>query len=92
MKVRLEFKKQDKWVGVYHNPENIFICILPCIVIHIHLDNFCRGCGKRIKGSANSYKFYHDDKKWIKYSEYSDELVTCSENKRINDEVDEECS
>lgn len=90
-RLSIKFKKEDCWVGVYWNSLNIWICIIPFFPIHILRESICKGCGKRIKGEYGNMG-WHDDKKWIKYSRYSDELVTCWKNKKINDIVDEECS
>lgn len=35
MKVNLEFKKQDAWIGVYWTKLDIWICLVPFIPIHI---------------------------------------------------------
>ena len=32
---KLEFKKQDAWVGLYWNSSNIWICLIPFFPIHI---------------------------------------------------------
>lgn len=33
MKLRIEFKKQDQWIGRYYDEYNEYICLIPCIVI-----------------------------------------------------------
>ena len=33
--VRIEFKKQDFWIGAYWDSSNIWICLIPCFPIHI---------------------------------------------------------
>lgn len=44
MKVRLEFKKEDLWVGVYWRGVpwadaywryDIWLCVLPCLPVHV---------------------------------------------------------
>lgn len=31
----IQFKKEDAWIGVYWDKENIWICIIPCFPIWI---------------------------------------------------------
>ena len=53
----------------------------------------CYECGKPIKEEPfNGSGGWHDDVKWIKYSNYTDELVTCWENHKIDQEVEADCS
>jgi len=53
----------------------------------------CYECKKIIKEEPfNGRENWHDDVKWIKYSQYTDELVTCYQNYKINEAVDEDCS
>lgn len=35
MRVRLEWKLQDLWIGAYWQPGNLWICLLPCVPIHV---------------------------------------------------------
>jgi hypothetical protein len=39
MKIRIEFKLQDMWIGVYWQKKyaclHIWICLVPCFPIHI---------------------------------------------------------
>lgn len=56
----------------------------------------CYECKKPIK-TGNDIKLdgsdgWHDDLKWIKYSKYSDELVTCWDNHLIDEAVEADCS
>lgn len=34
MRVRLEFKLQDLWVGAYWRPGHLWVCLLPCLPLH----------------------------------------------------------
>jgi hypothetical protein len=90
-RLKLEYKKQDCWLGVYWDKEFVWVCLIPCFPIKITRQTVCKDCGKPIKGRYGGFP-YHDQEKTIKFSEYSDELVTCWENKKINDQVDEDCS
>ncbi len=90
-RISIKYKKQDAWLGVYWDSLNIWICLIPFFPIKILRESKCYECGKGIKGEYGG-KGWHDDKKWIKYSEYSDELVTCYKNYKINEAVDNDCS
>ncbi len=35
MRLRLEFKKQDLWIGAYWDRDNVWICLVPMFPIHI---------------------------------------------------------
>ena len=35
MKIRIEFKPQDLWVGAFWKPGHLWICILPMVPIHV---------------------------------------------------------
>jgi hypothetical protein len=50
--IRLEFKPQDFWIGVFwkngiDDPRvtDVWFCLLPCLPIHIHLDTRSTGVG-----------------------------------------------
>lgn len=48
MNIKLEFKKQDAWIGAYWDKDDIWICLIPCFPIHIskrYLPNTCDDCG-----------------------------------------------
>jgi len=90
-RISVKFKKQDAWFGVYWDSLNIWICLIPFLPIHILRKSICYECGKRINNEYGS-QGWHDDVKWIKFSNYSDELVTCWKNKCIDDEVEANCS
>ena len=38
MNVKLELNRHDVWVGIYWIPGHAYICILPCIAIHVWSD------------------------------------------------------
>jgi len=46
MKIRLEFKKEDCWIGLYWKKSNsrldIWVCLIPCFPIHIVKENNIR--------------------------------------------------
>ncbi len=53
----------------------------------------CYQCKKIIKEEPfDGRENWHDDIKWIKYSNHSDELVTCYEDYKIDQEVEANCS
>jgi hypothetical protein len=41
MKARLEFKREDMWIGVFwrraDGTRHIWICLLPCLPLHIEV-------------------------------------------------------
>ena len=89
--IKLKFKKEDAWFGVFWDELNIWICLIPFFPIHIQRHSICYECKKRIKDKYGGHG-WHNDIKWIKYSNYTDELVTCWENHKIDNEVDANCS
>ena len=39
MRVTLEFKVEDMWIGFFWKKENLWICVFPTIPIHIERHN-----------------------------------------------------
>jgi hypothetical protein len=35
MKIRLEWKPQDLWVGAFWKPGHLWVCLLPCLPVHV---------------------------------------------------------
>lgn len=91
MQIKIKFKKEDAWIGVYWDLHNIWICLIPFFPINIKREAVCYECKRRIKGNYSDHG-WHDDVKWIKFSEHSNELVTCWEMHKIDEAVDAECS
>ena len=50
----------------------------------------CYQCVRELK--KDNSDGWHDDIKWIKYSQYSDELVTCWKDHLIDEAVEADCS
>ena len=52
MKVTIEFKLQDLWIGAYwrydkaYQLQHLYICLIPCIPIHITFDRTRREAKK----------------------------------------------
>lgn len=90
-RLSIKFKKQDAWIGVYWDNLHVWFCILPFFPIEFLRESICLYCNERIKGEFGNVGL-HDKIKNKRYSEHTDELVTCREAQSINDTVDEECS
>lgn len=44
--MKIKFKKQDAWMGIYWDFKHIYICLIPCFPIIIQRDTreTCRKC------------------------------------------------
>ena len=38
MNVKLEINRRDAWVGIYWMPGHAYICVMPCVAIHVWRD------------------------------------------------------
>ncbi len=62
MKVSIELKLADMWIGIYWRQAgdilHIWLCFLPCIPVHLQFAQHsvrCEACGKQFQPSQGYY-------------------------------------